>query len=185
MEAYSTERDLVHWGMALLNSPELWTAGAAGEGEAHATDRREGWLRRGPGAIVRAARRRRCAGAARAGRSVAQSGSALDWGSRGRRFESARSDHFPASDGGRSPPAHGRAGQGRSAGAPGRARTCDTLIGKSVRGRCRDRTGRAIRRLREPSAGRTPGAGSGFSRPSSAGCSVRGASPGPAAVWGR
>ena len=27
-------------------------------------------------------------------RSVAQSGSALDWGSRGRRFESYRSDHF-------------------------------------------------------------------------------------------
>ena len=30
----------------------------------------------------------------RAGRSVAQSGSALDWGSRGRRFESSRSDQF-------------------------------------------------------------------------------------------
>lgn len=29
-------------------------------------------------------------------RSVAQSGSALDWGSRGRRFKSCRSDHYHA-----------------------------------------------------------------------------------------
>ena len=42
---------------------------------------------------------RRCIAAGlklRARRAVAQSGSALDWGSRGREFESHRPDHFSA-----------------------------------------------------------------------------------------
>lgn len=35
-----------------------------------------------------------CVLSMKAGRSVAQPGSALDWGSRGRGFESRRSDHY-------------------------------------------------------------------------------------------